>query len=98
MPGPPTGRSATSPMRWCRKAARPTTWRAPRGTFPARSTDQPLPDRRRFSMEPVQQRFGYGAQAQSAALFDEGLRQHMLRVYNYMGAGLVITGLIAFVV
>ncbi|MBN9055439.1 MAG: BAX inhibitor (BI)-1/YccA family protein, partial [Rhizobiales bacterium] len=49
-------------------------------------------------MEPVQQRFGYGAQAQSAALFDEGLRQHMLRVYNYMGAGLVITGLIAFVV
>ena len=49
-------------------------------------------------MDPVQQRFGYGAQAQSAALFDEGLRQHMLRVYNYMGAGLVITGLIAFIV
>lgn len=49
-------------------------------------------------MEPVQQRFGYGAQAQSAALFDEGLRQHMLRVYNYMGAGLVITGLVAFIV
>jgi FtsH-binding integral membrane protein len=49
-------------------------------------------------MEPVQQRFGYGAQAQSAALFDEGLRKHMLRVYNYMGAGLVITGLIAFFV
>ena len=49
-------------------------------------------------MDPVQQRFGYGAQAQSAALFDEGLRQHMLRVYNYMGAGLVITGLVAFIV
>lgn len=49
-------------------------------------------------MEPVQQRYGYGAEAQSAALFDEGLRQHMLRVYNYMGAGLVITGLIAFIV
>lgn len=49
-------------------------------------------------MEPVQQRYGYGAQAQSAALFDEGLRQHMLRVYNYMGAGLVLTGLVAFVV
>lgn len=49
-------------------------------------------------MEPVQQRFGYGAQAQSAALFDEGLRKHMLRVYNYMGLGLVITGLVAFFV
>ena len=24
----------------------------------------------------------------SAAYFDEGLRQHMLRVYNYMGLGL----------
>jgi hypothetical protein len=32
------------------------------------------------------------------ALFDAGLRQHMLRVYNYMGLGLVITGLIAFTV
>src|SRR5215470_13701391 len=32
------------------------------------------------------------------ALFDAGLRQHMLRVYNYMGLGLVITGLIAFAV
>ncbi len=49
-------------------------------------------------MDPIQNRFGYGAQAQSAALFDEGLRQHMLRVYNYMGLGLVITGLVAFVV
>ena len=34
----------------------------------------------------------------SGALFDEGLRQHMLRVYNYMGIGLVVTGLVAFVV
>ena len=46
-------------------------------------------------MEPVQQRFGYGAQAQSAALFDEGLRQHMLRVYNYMAIGLAVTGGVA---
>ncbi len=42
--------------------------------------------------------YGYQHTAQSAALFDEGLRKHMLRVYNYMGAGLVITGLIAFLV
>jgi uncharacterized protein len=33
-----------------------------------------------------------------AALFDEGLRQHMLRVYNYMGLGLVLTGIVAYVV
>lgn len=32
------------------------------------------------------------------ALFDEGLRQHMLRVYNNMGLGLVVTGLVAFLV
>ncbi|MDW6025347.1 Bax inhibitor-1/YccA family protein [Mesorhizobium sp. BAC0120] len=41
-------------------------------------------------------RTGFGQQ--SAALFDEGLRQHMLRVYNYMGLGLVLTGVVAFVV
>jgi uncharacterized protein len=32
------------------------------------------------------------------ALFDEGLRQHMLRVYNYIGLGLVLTGLVAWLV
>lgn len=41
-------------------------------------------------------RAGFGQQ--SAAVFDEGLRQHMLRVYNYMGLGLVMTGIVAFVV
>ena len=40
---------------------------------------------------------GYGT-ARSTALFDEGLRAHMLRVYNYMALGLVITGLVAFTV
>jgi FtsH-binding integral membrane protein len=38
------------------------------------------------------------AARQDAALFDEGLRQHMLRIYNYMGLGLVLTGLVAYVV
>src|SRR5690554_2745745 len=32
----------------------------------------------------------------SAAAIDEGLRAHMLRVYNYMGIGLVLTGAIAY--
>jgi FtsH-binding integral membrane protein len=39
-----------------------------------------------------------GAGAQTGAIFDEGLRQHMLRVYNYMGVGLVVTGLVAFMI
>ncbi|MCJ7995314.1 Bax inhibitor-1/YccA family protein [Rhizobium cremeum] len=48
-------------------------------------------------MYPNQNRFG-GLSQTSAAAFDEGLRQHMLRVYNYMGLGLVLTGIVAFVV
>ena len=34
----------------------------------------------------------------SGAVFDSGLRQHMLRVYNYMGIGLAVTGLVALAV
>ena len=39
-----------------------------------------------------------GARAGGAAVsaIDEGLRAHMLRVYNYMAIGLGITGLVAF--
>lgn len=33
-----------------------------------------------------------------AVPFDAGLRRHMLSVYNYMGAGLVVTGVTAFAV
>jgi len=36
--------------------------------------------------------------ARAGVLFDEGLRQHMLKVYNYMGLGLVVTGIVAYVV
>jgi len=42
------------------------------------------------------QHAGFGQR--SAAVFDEGLRQHMLRVYNYMGLGLALTGIVAMVV
>ncbi|WAC28141.1 Bax inhibitor-1/YccA family protein [Ancylobacter sp. SL191] len=46
--------------------------------------------------------FGYQWQTASRgidqAVFDEGLRKHMLRVYNYMALGLVITGAVAFIV
>ena len=37
-----------------------------------------------------------GARAGSAVAIDEGLRSYMLRVYNYMGIGLVVTGLAAW--
>ncbi|MEO5335267.1 MAG: Bax inhibitor-1/YccA family protein [Magnetospirillum sp. WYHS-4] len=33
-----------------------------------------------------------------AALIDVGLRQHMLQVYNYMAAGLALTGIVAMLV
>lgn len=46
--------------------------------------------------------FGQGLRTGGARLdragFDEGLRQHMLRIYNYMGLGLVVTGLVALLV
>lgn len=38
---------------------------------------------------------GYAA-AGSTALLDQGLRSYMLRVYNWMASGLVLTGLVAF--
>jgi uncharacterized protein len=43
--------------------------------------------------------FGYRTgYARTDALFDEGLRQHMLRVYNYMGLGLALTGIVSLIV
>ena len=32
----------------------------------------------------------------TAAAIDQGLRSYMLQVYNYMGIGLVVTGLVAY--
>lgn len=40
----------------------------------------------------------FGAYAGASAAIDEGLRAHMLRVYNYMGLGLVVTGVVAMLV
>jgi FtsH-binding integral membrane protein len=42
--------------------------------------------------------WGTATVGQDSALFSEGLRRHMLRVYNYMGLGLVLTGLVAYLV
>jgi len=38
------------------------------------------------------------AEARVGAPFDEGLRRHMLGIYNHMGLGLAITGLVALLV
>jgi FtsH-binding integral membrane protein len=42
-------------------------------------------------------RAGYAA-AGSSAVLDQGLRAYMLRVYNWMASGLVLTGLVAFAI
>ena len=42
--------------------------------------------------------YAWQTTAPGSAAFDEGLRQHMLRVYNYIGLGLVLTGLVAYLV
>lgn len=39
-----------------------------------------------------------GAVGRAAARVDEGLRSHMLGVYNYMAAGVAFTGLVAYLI
>lgn len=41
---------------------------------------------------------GFASGAATAAAIDEGLRAYMLKVYNYMALGLVLTGAVAFAV
>ena len=38
-----------------------------------------------------------GRTAAARAVIDEGLRQYMLRVYNYMASGLALTGIVAYI-
>ncbi|CAN5623423.1 Bax inhibitor-1/YccA family protein [soil metagenome] len=40
--------------------------------------------------------FGRGGAVADQAAFDVGLRQHMVRVYNYMASGLALSGIVAF--
>ena len=44
------------------------------------------------------QRQAWGASQAQAAQIDVGLRQYMLRVYNYMASGLALTGIVALIV
>jgi len=43
-------------------------------------------------------RWANPARTMPGVAFDEGLRQHMLRIYNYMAIGLVVTGVTAYLV
>jgi FtsH-binding integral membrane protein len=45
-----------------------------------------------------QPRYGGTLARGAAGVIDEGLRAHMIRVYNYMAIGLVLTGAVAFAV
>ena len=36
------------------------------------------------------------AAQQSTVVMDEGLRAYMLKVYNYMATGILLTGIVAF--
>jgi FtsH-binding integral membrane protein len=40
----------------------------------------------------------YGTARATAGSFSEGLRRHMLRVYNHMTMGLIVTGIVAYLV
>lgn len=52
-----------------------------------------------MALDPKTAVFGTaGARTGAAAQIDEGLRQYMLRVYNYMGSGLLLSGIVAFLV
>lgn len=51
-----------------------------------------------YNQFPNQSRWGAGAPSVDRAAFDEGLRRHMLRVYNFMVGGLGVTGLVALLV
>jgi len=46
--------------------------------------------------DPMYRSYATAGRAIDRGYFDAGLRQFMLRIYNYMGAGLVVTGLVAF--
>ena len=47
-------------------------------------------------MAELQQRYGQTTARADAHLIDEGLRSYMISVYNYMAAGIGITGVVAY--
>ena len=48
-----------------------------------------------MALQPDQSRYGAQGRTRDAVAVDEGLRSYMLRVYNYMGSGLALSGIVA---
>jgi FtsH-binding integral membrane protein len=62
-------------------------------------TAEPVATAKRVFSMSSDTRNRYGATVTRAeALIDEGLRQYMLRVYNFMASGLALTGVVAYLV
>jgi uncharacterized protein len=51
-----------------------------------------------MALDPRNRAFTLGVGAADQVGIDQGLRSYMLRVYNYMGTGLALTGAVAFMV
>jgi uncharacterized protein len=49
-------------------------------------------------MAELDRRYAQGTTVGRAEAIDQGLRSYMLRVYNYMGIGVAITGIVAYLV
>lgn len=49
-----------------------------------------------MSMDEYQHNSPVDVRSESATYVDQGLRQYMIKVFNYMGAGLVVTALVAY--
>ena len=50
-------------------------------------------------MAQIDNRYALGGNAaQTGVAVDEGLRAYMLRVYNYMAAGIALTGVVAYLI
>ena len=50
-------------------------------------------------MAELDRRYGQGTVAgREAGVIDQGLRTYMLRVYNYMGSGVALTGVVAYMI
>ncbi len=51
-----------------------------------------------MAISPDYRTYGSARTAQTEAALDEGLRAYMLRVYNWMTSGLLLTGIVAYVI
>ena len=49
-----------------------------------------------MAISPDYRTYSSARSAESAAVLDAGLRAYMLRVYNWMASGLVLTGIVAY--